>query len=671
MHGDGLRYKAFISYSHRDAALVQRLHRRLEGYRVPAALRRAATPGRALPARLHPVFRDRDELASSGALSASIEAALDASAALVVVCSPAAAASPWVDAEVRRFRERWPERPVFAFVVAGDPAIDPRRDPARAAFPPALVLADLAQPGGALLEPLAADAREQGDGFSAAFLKLVAGLLGVGYDQLRRREHRRRTLRLAVAAGVSLALAAVFAVLAWQATVARDQARAAQALAELELQSERQTRGFLLSVFQLADANEARGNSVTVREVLDRAVARIDEARFDRPAIRARYLATMGQAYSSLGLNRRSTELLRQSIDTLGAAPDDPEALAQRIESQVELAGVLYDMGEYEAALQLLDGAERGAATPAMRARIANLRGDVLSYQERDNEAMAAYAHALAVIDGAGLDATEAALLRANSVSGMGLLATFAGDPATAQGHYSEAVALLRAAVGERHPATISAVASRGSSAYAAGDRAAARADWTAALAAAQAVYDPLSPQAGTLKNNLGRLLLETGDLAGAEPLLRDALASDRRHRSEAFDDLAYPLYNLGVVRAAQGDAGEARALLEEALRIAEASDHRMLGPILAGLADLHCSTGEAAQGSALAARATPASEARFGADHGYTAMAALAEAYCRMRSGHAVDHAAAARHVATVAGQWDPASPFARRAREQLAALR
>src|SRR5690606_23550533 len=128
-------------------------------------LRRAEAPARALPARLHPVFRDRDELASSGALSASIEAALDASAALVVVCSPAAAASPWVDAEIRRFRERWPERPVFAFVAAGDPAIDPRRDPAHAAFPPALVLADLDQPEGALLEPLAADAREQGDGF--------------------------------------------------------------------------------------------------------------------------------------------------------------------------------------------------------------------------------------------------------------------------------------------------------------------------------------------------------------------------------------------------------------------------------------------------------------------------------------------------------------------------
>ena len=69
-----------------------------------------------------------------------------------------------------------------------------------------------------------------------------------------------------------------------------------------------------LPVFHLADANEARGNSVTVREVLDQAVSRIDRTEFSRAEIRARFLATMGQAYSSLGLNKRGAELLRLSI---------------------------------------------------------------------------------------------------------------------------------------------------------------------------------------------------------------------------------------------------------------------------------------------------------------------------------------------------------------------
>src|SRR5690606_13035030 len=122
-----LRYRAFLSYSHADEAAVRLLHRRLERYRVPRALRRSAAAG--VPARLHPVFRDRDELASATQLSASIERALDESRALVVVCSPAAARSPWVNAEIRWFRRHHPDRPVLAFVVAGDPGLDPRRDP--------------------------------------------------------------------------------------------------------------------------------------------------------------------------------------------------------------------------------------------------------------------------------------------------------------------------------------------------------------------------------------------------------------------------------------------------------------------------------------------------------------------------------------------------------------
>ncbi|MFM7784431.1 MAG: hypothetical protein ACKPE6_07305, partial [Gammaproteobacteria bacterium] len=51
---EATRYKAFISYSHRDTAAVRWLHRKLEGYRVPKALR-----GTGVPERLTPIFRDR------------------------------------------------------------------------------------------------------------------------------------------------------------------------------------------------------------------------------------------------------------------------------------------------------------------------------------------------------------------------------------------------------------------------------------------------------------------------------------------------------------------------------------------------------------------------------------------------------------------------------------
>lgn len=660
------RYRAFLSYSHRDAALVARLHRRLETYVVPRSLR-----GPAVPARIHPVFRDRDELASAGQLSCSIEEALDASAALVVVCSPAAVASPWVNAEIAYFRRHHPDRAVLAFVVAGDPGADPRTQPQHAAFPASLVLEDPDRPDGGLVEPLAADAREEADGFSAAFLKLAAGLLGVRYDQLRRRDQRRRQRRWAIAAAGSALLAAVFAFLAWQATVARDAARAAQGVAELELRSERETREFLLSVFTLADAGTARGDRVTVREVLDRAVQRIDRAQFSRPAIRARYLATMGQAYSSLGLNKRSTELLQQSLALLRDAALDREAVVQRIDSRLALSDTLFDMGEYENALNTLaaleHGPERSAASLAQRALAASIRGDVFTYLERDADALQAFTEAQQLLDAAALSKEERETARVRSVAGMATLALFAGDAARAQAGFAQALDTLERILGADHPRAIATRGSLGAAAYRNGDRDAAREAWSGALTHATTVYDPDGPVIGSLKSNLGLLLLEDGDLDGAEPLLRAALESDRKHRGEAFDDLAYPLHNLGYLLLLRGQRAEARTLLDEGLAIAEASSHRMLGPMLNALADLDCSEGALERGTARAERSLALAREAGEADAWRAAQAEVTLAACRARAG--MDLPRPDKALEQLRTRWSKDSPFVRRAQAQLRA--
>lgn len=163
----GARYRAFISYSHRDAVLAARLHRRLEGYVLPKRL----GAGR----RLTPIFKDREELPAAHDLSAQVRAALAVSECLIVVCSPDAAASPWVGREIEVFRELHPDRPILAALIRGEPG---------EAFPPALAA------GGA--EPLAADFRKDADGERLALLKLVAGIAGVGVDQLVQRDAQRR-----------------------------------------------------------------------------------------------------------------------------------------------------------------------------------------------------------------------------------------------------------------------------------------------------------------------------------------------------------------------------------------------------------------------------------------------------------------------------------------------
>lgn len=221
-----MRYRAFISYSHTDAAWARWLMRRLETYRVPARLVGTRGSHGAIQARLGAFFRDREELSSAGDLGATIRATLAESDAMVVICSPAAAQSQWVGAEIEAFRASGRGDRVLCFVVAGEPGTATAAD---ACFPPALLAPDAS---GKAVEPLAADARREGDGRDRAFLKLVAGLLGIGYDALAQRDAQRRNRTLAVVAVASLTAMAIAVGLAATAYVARNDAQRRQAQAE-------------------------------------------------------------------------------------------------------------------------------------------------------------------------------------------------------------------------------------------------------------------------------------------------------------------------------------------------------------------------------------------------------------------------------------------------------
>ncbi|MEZ5463637.1 MAG: toll/interleukin-1 receptor domain-containing protein [Lysobacteraceae bacterium] len=667
-----LRYRAFISYSHADEAIATRLHRRLERYRPPRGLKRDRDSAAA--SRIHPVFRDRDELAGAGQLSDAIEAALAQSAALIVICSPAAVGSRWVGEEIRRFRLHHAERPVLAFVVNGEPAADPCNDPEQAAFPLQLLLTDPADTSSPLQEPLAADARPQGDGFPTAFLKLVAGLLGVRFDQLRQRDLRRRQRLWTLAIAGSLLLSACFAVLAWQAIIARDAAREAQARAELELTSERQTRDFLLSIFELADAGKSRGNQVTVREVLDRAVARIDDTPFERPAIKSRFLATMGQAYDSLGINKRAAELLRYSLQELPDWDESQEAASQRIDSQLALADVLFNSGEYEASIHALDTVALLKTTLPVdpnKALTAVIRGDVLIQLEQDEDATLEFGRALDILDSSEVSSEDKARWKGRAHSGLALLQQYEGNFEEADAEFAKALNLLSQELGPSHPDTVTTRVSRASNAYFAGNMDVAKREWQHSLQIASKLYDPLSPDIGTLKNNLGRLALETDDLASAESMLNDAIASDRKFRTENFDDLAYPLNSLAMVKLAQGDADAARELLDEALLIAEAANHPILGPVLTHIADLDCESDPTAAAMAMAHRGLEISSARGDTSAWRLAEARLTLDYCRVRnSDRSVNRQQATADVETIREHFTADNVFTRRADVQLAAI-
>ena len=267
-----VRYSAFISYNHRDRDWAVWLHRALERYRIPKRLIGRPSPWGALAERLPPVFRDRDELATSSDLAASVQAALAESATLVVVCSPNSAKSKWVDQEIQTFIAAGREQFIRLIIVDGEPHSP---DPARECLPPSLIR------DGAP-EPLAADVRKQGDGKQGAKLKVLAGILGVPYDELRQREAARRQKRLAiiaVAASISFLVMAGLTVFAF---ISRGEAIEQRQLAERRAITAERTVAFVKSMFELADPEQASGASITAREIVDRGVARLDSPELNR-----------------------------------------------------------------------------------------------------------------------------------------------------------------------------------------------------------------------------------------------------------------------------------------------------------------------------------------------------------------------------------------------------
>jgi WD40 repeat protein len=211
------RYWAFISYSSRDEEWAKWLHRRLEGFVVPARIAGRDLPPGPAWRRLRPVFRDRDELSSSADLGGQIRAALAASRRLIVVCSPRAAASQWVDAEVLEFKRLGRAQDIYCLVVDGEPNASLAGRSEAECFCPSLRFAlgperDL---GARPVEPLAADARAAGDGRAGALLKLIAGMLGIGFDELRQRHRARRRRNLAAWAAAAAIVSAAGSVGAW------------------------------------------------------------------------------------------------------------------------------------------------------------------------------------------------------------------------------------------------------------------------------------------------------------------------------------------------------------------------------------------------------------------------------------------------------------------------
>ncbi|HEU4619706.1 MAG TPA: toll/interleukin-1 receptor domain-containing protein [Gammaproteobacteria bacterium] len=626
------RYRAFISYSHHDERTARWLHGALERYRVPRRLVGRRTTVGAVPARISPVFRDREELPTATDLGRAVSAALEQSSALIVICSPAAAQSRWVGEEIRAFRRLGRQERIFCVIVAGEPNGLGDAD----CFPPGLLepLGAGGDSAASVSEPIAADLRPGKDGRTAALLKIVAGLLGVGLDELARRDAQRRQRHLTAIAAASVAGMAAASLLAALALISRNEAERQRARAEVEAATAQQTSEFLVQLFQVADPGEARGNSITAREVLDRGAVRIDRELQQQPVVRANLMYTMGRVYTGLGLYQPASDLLQRAWALRrqmqgGPTPDS-------VDTANALGAALYLKGEYEEAEKVyrdaLSGAEKlhPGGDPQVSEAV-NGVADLLSQRGEFAAAETEYAAALAI------DRRLHGNMHpdvARSLAGLASALLYEQRYAESEAAYREALAIRRQTLGNDHPLVAETLANLGALLYFSGQREATEPVLREAVDRYRHIFGNEHPNVSSALNNLGRVLLEQGKVAEAAPLLSEALDVDRKLKDPGHDDFVYTLNNLSLARLAAGQVKDAEPLLEEALRIAEHYRHRMRGEIWTNLADVYWRLGRVTDALHAVEAARPLLEDEYPDEPWHEAYLANVEGAARLAAG-------------------------------------
>lgn len=621
-----MRYSAFISYNYRDRHWATWLHRALETYRLPKRLQGMEGPLGKVGAKLPPVFRDRDELAASSDLAQAVRDALDEAANLIVICSPNGARSRWVSEEIRYFTALGRRDRIRCVIVGGEPHAP---DPDEECLPPALF-------DGGAAEPLAADARPHQDGKTGAKLKLIASMLGVGFDELRQREAQRRHRRLAIWASASTTGFAMAVGLAIFAFISRAEAVEQRNLAVQRTITAERTVAFVKGMFDASDPSEARGESITAREILDTGARQIATALSDEPAVRVELAVTLSEVYAALGLFREGERLIRWSGQL---AHDQPDLRARQL---LALGDVRRYMGDYPGSIAAYTravaitrgpGALRAEALPRMLIGLGQAHtglGDFAAAERMLEEALreARTRHG-------EIHADVAMALEA-----IGLNRVEAGEDAAAEPVVRRALAIRRSLEGEASPSVSDNLMTLGSIAYFRGDLVAAEDFYRSRVAVDERVLGRDHPDVATTLNNLARVMIERRRFAAALPLLERAVATNVRARGALHDQMAFMFDNLGIAYRELGRAAASEGAFRQALAAARQHRHRNLAPILVDLADLHCRRGRVREGLALVDEARPVMASAYPDDPWRVAWVDAMRGACLLRSGRHADGA-------------------------------
>jgi len=375
---------------------------------------------------------------------------------------------------------------------------------------------------------------------------------------------RRHRVAVGVATGLVLMLSAFSVLQAVELVrITRERDRAAR------------ITDFMTEMFKVSDPNQARGNSVTAREILDKASKDMESGLAKDPKVQSEMMHVMASTYQNLGLYPRAHDLANRALDArrklLG--PNDPKTL----ESMTQLGWILDREGHYADAETMESQAlasERRVLGPQDPLTIETMDhvAVILEDEGRNDEAEKLAREAIEVATRRlGPESSQTLL----SMNHLGRALWYQARYAEAEQEYRQLLDADRRALGPDHPQTLAAMSSLAVALYAQRRLAEAEQMDREVLAGQQRVLGPEHQATALTMENLAVLLDQEGRLAEGEKLHREVLAIRLRTLGPEHPETLASQFNLAELFFKQGHVHEAEKLQRETL----ATQARVRGP--------------------------------------------------------------------------------------------
>jgi serine/threonine-protein kinase len=373
--------------------------------------------------------------------------------------------------------------------------------------------------------------------------------------------------------GVVLSALAFASLAGFIVTVLRQSTAIRERSAQVERERKRAVAvsSFLQDLFRGADPAEAKGTTITARELLDRGAAKVERELADQPAAKADLMTVMSESYQNLGLYPPAEQLAERAVATLRArhAPTDSALAAALIAHGMALHYIDRTRDarvEYDSALAIRR--RLGDTTSAVVAQTLALEGSTFQDEHADSTARRLYNRAIDLRRASG-DVTRDTVL-AFTLNNLGVLLRRSGDLNGADTAYREALAIREATLGPDHFETLRTLNNLALVSGARGNLAAAESLLIVAADGWKRVVGADHPATAFALGNLGGVYMRMNQPARALRLFNEALAIRRAKLQPGASLIAVSWTNVGTALQALGDHRGALEAYRAALAIRE-----------------------------------------------------------------------------------------------------